>query len=213
MNRQRLREAEGDFLTKYPEGFEDPDLAEIGKRHRMDQMVEMAATAFSRRAFDHPGAIIEDMIRVVARSSMVSMFEKPKYRDYLRSLTGAEQGLLANSLKRQLYGKGSGREKGFRTLVDILRDGKMARWSLVTIIPNYVLPNEEVFLKPTTVKGVIKRFELGLDYKPQPTWAFYNDYRDQILEMRSLVDPLLAPSNAAFCGFLMMSLPGSAPTQ
>ena len=208
MNKKRLREAEQSFLTKYPGGFEDPQLAEIGKRHRMDQMVEMASSAFGRRAFDHPGAIIEDMIRVVARSSMVSMFEKPKYRDYLRSLTGAEQGLLANSLKRQLYGKGSGRVKGFKILVDILRDGKMARWSLVTIIPNYVLPDDEVFLKPTTVKGVIKQFELDLDYKPQPSWEFYSDYRERILEMKAEVDPAISPSNAAFCGFLMMSLPG-----
>ena len=208
MNKRRLREAEEDFLSRYPGGFEDPELSEIGNRHRMDHMVEMAGSCFTRRAFDHPGAIIEDMIRVVARSSMVSMFEKPKYRDHLHSLTGAEQGLLANSLKRQLYGKGSGRVKGFRTLVDILRDGKLARWSLVTIIPNYVLPDAEVFLKPTTVKGVIKQFELDLEYKPQPTWDFYSDYRNHILSMRSQVNPILAPSNAAFCGFLMMSLPG-----
>ena len=62
-------------------------------------------------------------------------------------------------------------------------------------------------MKPTTVKGVIKQFELDLDYKPQPTWAFYSEYRDTILEMGGQVDPAIAPSNAAFCGFLMMSLP------
>ena len=33
-------------------------------------------------------------------------------------------------------------------------------------------------------------------------------YKDTILEMKSLVDPTLTSSNAAFSGFLMMSLPG-----
>lgn len=35
---------------------------------------------------------------------------------------------------------------------------------------------------------------------------FYEGYRDLILDMKSKVDPSLAPSNAAFSGFLMMSL-------
>lgn len=65
----------------------------------------------------------------------------------------------------------------------------------------------EVFVKPTTAKCVIEFFELtSLQYKPTPTWAFYEEYRDIITEMKSKVDSCLAPSNAAFSGFLMMSL-------
>ncbi len=92
-------------------------------------------------------------------------------------------------------------------MLDVLKDGKLAKWSLITIIPIYFRPQIEIFVKPTTAKGVIERFELkSLHYKPAPTWAFYKEYRTIINEMKSNVDPSLAPNNAAFSGFLMMSL-------
>lgn len=67
---------------------------------------------------------------------------------------------------------------------------------------------DEVFIKPTTAKGVIAHFELeGLDYKPTPSWDFYQRYRDARLEMKQYVDPSLSPNNPAFSGFLMMTMP------
>jgi hypothetical protein len=42
-------------------------------------------------------------------------------------------------------------------------------------------------------------------YKPRPTWSFYAGYRDAIARMKAAVSPALAPNNAAFTGFLMMT--------
>ena len=59
--------------------------------------------------------------------------------------------------------------------------------------------------KPTTTKNVIRQFELeGLEYRPRPSWAFYERYRAVIDDMKAHVDPSLWPNNAAFTGFLMM---------
>jgi hypothetical protein len=83
----------------------------------------------------------------------------------------------------------------------------MAKWTLMSITPVYFKPEDEVFVKPTTAKGIIKYLELDeLDYKPQPSWGFYSLFRDTINELKTRVDPGLSPSNAAFTGFLMMSL-------
>ena len=60
-------------------------------------------------------------------------------------------------------------------------------------------------MKPTTTKGIISHFEIeGLEYNPTPTYAFYKKYRSLINKMKKEVDVSLSPSNAAFCGFLMM---------
>jgi len=48
----------------------------------------------------------------------------------------------------------------------------------------------------------------NLQYKPAPTWAFYNEYRAEINEMKSKVDASLSPYNVAFTGFLMRSMQG-----
>ena len=97
--------------------------------------------------------------------------------------------------------------RGFESLVDLLALEKIAKWSLLTIIPAYYAPSKEVFIKPTTAKGVIQYFEVeDLVYKPTATWEFYSGYRDLINEAKTKVNTSLSPTNAAFTGFLMMSL-------
>lgn len=207
MNIERLRAAEADFLGRYPMGFSDPALAEIGKRHNVAKLSAMAQQCFSKGAFTRQGAVLDDMVRVIGRSSMVSMFEKPKFRDFVGGLDQDQRDTLVDALKRMLYGKGSSPEQGFETMVDLLLGEKLAKWSLVTAVPYYVHPDREVFVKPTTAKGVIAAFELDVPpYRPCPSWDFYRAYREQILAMRALVHPDLAPSNAAFSGFLMMTM-------
>jgi hypothetical protein len=203
MNRSRLKAAENDFLIQYPNGFADPEMVKIGKKHRMQQMIEQSQQCFSLESFSKPQLVAENMVKVISRSSMVSMFEKPKLRDWVKGMAHDERESYAYALKDMLHGD---QEYGFNVMCDLLRQGKLAKWSLVTIIPNYFAPNDEVFVKPTTAKGVINYFELeGLVYKPAPTYEFYSRYRKQILQMKALVDTSLQPSNAAFCGFLMMT--------
>ena len=77
----------------------------------------------------------------------------------------------------------------------------------MTITPLYFRPEEEVFVKPNTVKAIIKSLELpDLDYRPTPSWEFYAEFRRQVMEMKTLVDPSISTNNAGFTGFLMMTL-------
>jgi hypothetical protein len=103
-----------------------------------------------------------------------------------------------------------GREQvGFQTILDVLKHGKLARWTPMTVCQTYFHPQRDVFVKPTTVKGVIQSFELkDLHYNPNPSWDFYQAYRAVFHEMKSRVDKSLSPTNPAFSGFLLMSVRG-----
>ncbi len=203
-NKKNLKEAETRFLTKYPTGFLHPEFEKISKKHKMDQMITMAQESFKKSRFSNPQAVADNMVKIISRSSMVSMFEKPKFRDFVASLSEEDTRKMTNGLKNILHGN---QEKGFNNTVDILKIGKLAKWSLVSIIPNYYHPQSEVFVKPTTAKGVIQHFELDdLHYNPTPTWDFYHRYKAIILKMKGAVDDTLSPNNAAFCGFLMMAM-------
>lgn len=204
MNKTKLKQAEQDFLKKHPLGFEDPEMLKIGKKHKMETMIEQCQDVFAQDKFHQPRSIAENMVKMIGRSSMVSMFEKPKFRDFIPTLNQTELEQLTDGLGDFLYGD---QPKGFDAMLDILKLGKLAKWSLMTILPNYVHPDSEVFVKPTTAKNTIAHFDLvGLEYKPQPSWAFYQEYRQQILTMRKQTKQLATPNNAAFCGFLMMSM-------
>jgi hypothetical protein len=204
MDKKKLKAAERRFLEKYPGGFSHPDMVAVGKKHKMEQMVALAQQVFKKRSFADPFAITNAMVQTISRASMVSLFEKPKFRDMVANAEAKVINRLSDGLKHFLHGN---QAKGFEQLAATLQQQNLAKWSLLTIVPNYYRPHEEVFVKPTTAKGVIECFGLtGLEYKPQPTWEFYQAYRDAILTMRSLVHPSIAPNNAAFCGFLMRSV-------
>jgi hypothetical protein len=200
---QKLKHAQADFLMQYPGGFGDPEMAKIAKKHRVDQMVALSQELFSKRGCSKVDVTAANMVKVVSRSSMVSMFEKPKFRDFVNGLSHQERAFMVDGLVELLHGK---QQAGFEALVDLLATGKLAKWSLVSIIPAYYSPKKEVFVKPTTAKNVLRYFELDDPvYKPRPTWDFYRKYRELINEAKTRCDPSLSPSNAAFSGFLMMA--------
>lgn len=209
MNLERLKEAEAEFFRAYPEGFEDPALAAIGKRHPVARLSAFAREAFPKSAFIRPGAALNDAVRLIGRSSMVSMFEKPKFRDFCAGLAPDERDLLGDAIRKMLHGRGGSPRAGFETMVDMLLGEKLAKWSLVSALPYYFHPRREVFMKPNTVKGIVATFELNVPpYQACPFWEFYSAYREEFIAMREAADPALSPSNAAFSGFLMMSMRG-----
>lgn len=204
LNVKKLKLAEANFLHMYPDGFADPEMESIGKKHRVDKMTEFATEIFAKARFNKPEAFLENLIKLVSRSSMVSMFEKPRFRDAVNSLVAEDRKQLVAGYRKMLYGN---QQAGFEQVVDVLVAAKVAKWSLLTIGPVYFRPQREVFVKPTTAKKIVERLELTqLTYKPRPSWEFYEGYREALLEMKAQVNPSLAPNNAAFTGFLMMAL-------
>lgn len=204
MRRDLLIAAERDFFARYPGGFSDPEIEEIKKKHRLEKMHELVVEIFAKDKFDDVDLVCDGILKVVTRSSLVSVFEKVKLRDYMRTIDFITKEKLASGLFEQLYGDF---EKGFNMIVDVLLLDKLAKWPIVSVIPYYFSPKKEAFIKPTTVKGIIKVFELeGLVYNPRPTNDFYQAYKKQLIKMSKIVDSRLAPDNAAFSGFLMMTM-------
>lgn len=205
MNLTRLKFAEQQFLSTYPGGFAHPDIAMIGKKHNVDKLSGFCQEAFTKSSFKNTEQILQDWIKVVSRSSMISLFEKPKFKSFINTRNSDEKKALVHSLKLMLHGNHS---NGFDLQLQLLKQDKLAKWSLISALPAYYRLHDEIFVKPTTAKGVIAYFELTeITYKPTPSWDFYARYREHILAMKHMVDPSLSPNNPAFSGFLMMSLP------
>jgi len=205
MNLKKLKELEKQFLKKYPDGFADPHFEPILKKHQPEKMRSLAEDFFGPAAFKNTALLTENLAKFVARSSMVSLFEKPKFRDFARSLSPADAKRLSAGLQKFLHSQDQA--GGFDMMLQVLAKGKLAKWSLITCVGSYFKPQSEVFVKPTTAKGVIEMLELEkLTYHPKPNWDFYVEYREQIDAMKKKVAKSLSPSNAAFTGFLMIGM-------
>lgn len=208
MNLNKLKRAEEAFLDRYPGGFENPEIIAIRtKKHNVDKMIVFAQESFREKNFKDSDLIVQNMTKVVGRSSVISVFEKPRFRDFIVALSPQDRKYLAGGLEEVLH---KNEQLGFETILELLKNGKLAKWSLMTVCQAYFHPHRDVLVKPATVKGIIEYFELKhLQYKPTPTWTFYEAYRATIQETKSKVDPSLSPSNTAFSWFLLLSFHGN----
>lgn len=205
MNIEKLRLAEADFLSRYPKGFADPAMAPIKKKHNIAKLTEFAQANLTLSHFDNPDQLCDTLVKIISRSSMVSMFEKPRFRDFVNMLNNHEKEILTFAFHKRLFGRS--KRKGFDEILSMLSYYKVAKWPIITAVPYYFAPQKEAFVKPTTAKGIIKYLEIeGLDYKPQPSWAFYNGYLKALRQVKKEVRPSISPNYAALSGFLMSTM-------
>ena len=205
MDYQKLKEAEAGFLQRFPEGFSDPGMESIKKKHNVDKLTEFAQANLTRANFNRPELIADTVLKIVSRSSMVSRFEKPKFRDFIKSLNSHEKQALADAFEKRLYGRQ--KQCGFEEIQGMLAHHKIAKWAVISVVPFYFAPTKEAFVKPTTAKGIIAYLNVEeLEYKPTPSWEFYKGYLKLLKDIKKQVAPSLSPNNAALTGFLMVSV-------
>lgn len=202
MNIAKLKEAEAAFLARYPEGFADAALAPIMKKHNVNKLSVFAQANLTKAHFNRPEHIADTLVRIVCRSSMVSLFEKPKFRDFVQSLNSHEKEYLAFAFEKRLHGRN--KRTGFEECLGMLSQYKIAKWPIVSAVPFYFAPEKEAFVKPTTAKRIIAYLEVeGIEYRPAPSWEFYRAYVGLLDRVKREVHPSLSSNYAALSGFLM----------
>ena len=205
MNLHKLKNAEDYFFELYPDGFEDVGLLPIIKRHNTAKIGEQVREMFAKENFSQPDIICENFVKIVSKSTLISLFEKPKVRDMMKEMRMERRDMFSIGLYEMLYGDP---KEGFDIVVEILSFYTLAKWSIVTLIPYYFYRDKAFFIKPTTTKNVITFFEIeGLVYKPRPSYEFYVQYTNVLQNMKKEVSQKISPhDNAGFTGFLMMAM-------
>jgi len=205
MNLEKLKNAEDYFFELYPDGFEDVGLLPIIKRHNTAKIGEHVRELFAKENFSQPELICENFAKIVSKSTLISLFEKPRVRDTMKEMHMERRDMFSIGLYEMLYGD---LKEGFEIVVEILSFYGLAKWSLVTLIPYYFDRAKTFFIKPTTTKNIITFFEIqGLVYKPKPSYEFYVAYTNVLETMKAnVIEKISHDDNAAFTGFLMIAM-------
>lgn len=204
MNIQRLKEEEERFFQAYPGGFQDPKMAAILKKHRIERLVKIAQEGLVEETFADPKTALGMIEKIITASSLVSVFEKTAFRNHVREITEDEKTWLVLGFKELLHGD---QGAGFRMIVQHLTPYKMAKWPIITAPLYYYNPWEELIIKPTSVKNVINYFQIeDVHYQSKPEYDFYVKYRETFKRLKAQVRPELQIENGAFSGFLMFAM-------
>jgi len=203
MYKEKLEDLKANFYELYPNGFDDEGLVKVKKRHNTPKMGEQVRAMFHPDQFASPDVICQNYAMVVSRSSLISLFEKPKVKAMVDGFNTMQKDIFSIALYELLFGD---KEDGFESLVDFLSEYGLAKWSLVSLVPYYYERDKEFFIKPTTTKNIIKYFNIEcVTYKPRPSFVFYKEYK-KILEQMKKTAKIGVEDNAAFTGFLMISM-------
>lgn len=205
MRLDKLHELQGDFFARYPEGFISSDMPKAAKKYRIDSAVNFAQEAFSETQFGKPKFILKSLTQLVSKSSMVFMFDKARFRDSVLLLAPKEREALVDIVFELLHGN---EQVGFEGVLNQLVALKLDQWPLMSVIPFYFDPHRNWFIKPNITKSILKYFEVDqqIVYQTRPSYAFYQEYRDFLTQLRDESDPWLGVNNSAFTGFLAMSI-------
>jgi hypothetical protein len=204
MNLEKLKEVESEFLDRYPTGFEDAHFFPTMKKFKPEKLEVFAKDVLAKEKFSNPSEVIDGFFKTVQKSVMVSLFDKLKLKDAIASLNSYEKDMLSIELYEFLYGN---KKNGFEGLVEFLAQYQLAKWTIISVVPYTINRQGAYFIKPTTTKNIIKYFELkDVEYKPRPSFEFYETYSKYLDEMKSKVDDKLTFDNAAFTGFLKIGI-------
>jgi len=204
MNNNKLKALESSFLNQYPQGFDTEEMVKIGKKHNVKKLQEYVHTVLSKDNMKKGLKVFDEIMKIVTKSSMVSVFEKVKFRDLVREFDNNEKHHLLSAIYENIHGD---EQLGFDMLVGALLPYKLAKWPLITVFRAYYNLDYDVFVKPTTVKKVIKFLEIDdIEYTSKPNFDFYSRYRKYINDMKQEVSKSLSPNNPAFSGFLMITI-------
>lgn len=204
MNLEKLKQLESIFLLRYPLGFEDPELMAISKKHKVEELKEFVHHNFAKEKFDDPNAISVAFSKLISKSSLVSTFEKVKYKNAAQLFSREYIESLSSAIWELLYGE---QRKGFNQLVLHLAEYDIAKWPILTVLGVYFNGDYEVLVKPTTVKSVLKYLEVTeFKYSTKPNFDFYSQYRSLINDLKAHTSKTLDVDNGAYCGFLMITI-------
>ncbi len=201
---EKLKDIEAEFLEQYPKGFRDEHFFPTMKKFKPEKLEEFAKEALKKENFSNPNLVVENFYKVIQKSVMVSLFDKLKLKDALATLNSYEKDMLSIEIYELLYGN---KKEGFEGLVEFLSEFKLAKWTIISVVPYYLNRQKEYFIKPTTTKNIINYFKLrDVVYKPKPSFEFYKNYTKHLRFIKKNVAKSVSFDNAVLTGFLKVAI-------
>lgn len=179
------------FLQRFPGGLQDELWLSMGKKHKPDNIIKALNTELSKKEMSSNikkkdyKTICDTALKILRRASVISVFEKMAFRNYLEH--EEVQKDFCKALFDFMY---NFNEESFRNFTLVLarfkseKNSNCAKWTIVSFFKAYQDPNEFVFVKPTTTKAIAKALETEIDYSPYPTYNTYMKVHDMIYEYR-----------------------------
>ena len=184
-NRVTFDQAVASFLARFPQGFYDPaflgDSKTTGERLYKWAAHEFYEERLGSGKFEYLirnnfPELVQEIERCVGRVNLLSIYEASAFRDALKVESAAR--LFIHRLFELLESKDI-TEAVFAPYAASVcslpaERGRVATWTVATIIPYLAQPHRHMFLKPETTKNAADALGFELNYRSEPNWLTYS---------------------------------------
>lgn len=182
--RVTFKQAVEKFFAYFPLGFDDPRFLGNqkfkGERYYKwaahEYFVEhLGGNRFRKLLKDDLAGLVKEVERCTGKLNVLHMTESAALRDGLRDDRAAYRFLdaLANLLEADEIS-----ESVYVPYVDAVCSlpaprGKVAKWTITTIVPFIAQPDRHMFLKPEVTRNAADSLGFELNYRAEPNWLTY----------------------------------------
>jgi len=199
--RERLtfQQAVAKFLARFPQGFSDPSY--IGDMHHGERRYKWAAHEFYVERLG--GRLLRDLIssdldglvhrveQCMSQVNLLYMTESAAIRDALKDASAAYSLFtkLADLLEADAVSEAVFTPYAEAVCALPAERGRVATWTVATILPYLAQPDRHILLKPEVTKKAAESLGFELNYRSDPNWLTYSS----LLRMAAIYREKLAP--------------------
>jgi hypothetical protein len=172
-----LPDARADFLSLFPDGFEDHQYLRQERNYKVDAH-RLLLELLGKEAFiallaaEDFKEIVKRVLQVVNKTNLIFPNEKMALKDGLIK-DPANVPLFANALFELLYGSGLMKNR-FEGFAGALAHCDAAKWTTATYFLFLAFPAEHMFLKPTVTQHAAELVKAELNYRSELNWLTYS---------------------------------------
>lgn len=181
-------EAVQNFLSRFPDGFQDPKYLE-GKNNERKYKVDanqLMLDLLSKEVFkellqqDNYKEILDRAKTVMNKTNLIHHYEKIWFSNGV--VADAHQKKFAESLFDLLYGDSEIKIR-FERFSEMLSEIGAAKWPIATYFLFIAFPDSHMFIKPMAIQNAASTLRMEINYRPEINWLTYS----RVLELAELI--------------------------
>lgn len=182
---------EQSFLRQFPNGLQDDEFKMLGKKHQSsDRIIKMFKESITIKNLTTRNESIQEetmksIIKAISQSTLISTFEKVAFKNYIKD-TKIHKPFM-EALANMLHDCNEDTMNAFVHVCSLKKNetnANIAKWPIVTFFLAYFDPQNEIFIKPTTIKQVAYIMNVDIEYQALPNFNTYKKARNMILDFK-----------------------------
>lgn len=182
---------EQSFLRQFPNGLQDDEFKMLGKKHQSsDRIIKMFKESITIKNLTTRNESIQEetmksIIKAISQSTLISTFEKVAFKNYIKD-TKIHKPFM-EALANMLHDCNEDTMNAFVHVCSLKKNetnANIAKWPIVTFFLAYFDPQNEIFIKPTTIKQVAYIMNVDIEYQALPNFNTYKKARKMILDFK-----------------------------